>query len=46
MGEVTVGKERIYCLSYANDIVVLAEGEENTEELIKRLKKYLKRGYA
>lgn len=33
--------ERIYCLSYADDIMVLAERKENMRELIKRLEKYL-----
>ena len=37
----TTGKKRIYCLSYADDIVVLAEAEEEIRELIKRLDKYL-----
>lgn len=38
---VTIGKLRIYCPSYADDIVVLAEAEK-MRELMKRLEKYLK----
>ena len=38
---VTIDKVRIYCLSYADDIMVLAEGEKEMRELIKRLEKYL-----
>lgn len=40
--DITIGKLRIYCFSYANDIVILAEREEEMRELIKRLEKYLK----
>ena len=40
-GGVTIDKVRTYCHSYADDIVVLTEGEEEMRELIKRLEKYL-----
>ena len=40
-GRVTIDKVRTYCHSYADDIVVLTEGEEEMRELIKRLEKYL-----
>ena len=33
---VTIDKVRIYCLSYADDVVVLAEGEEEMLEMMNR----------
>lgn len=36
-----VGRERIYTLSYADDVVILAQREEDMKELLKRLEKYV-----
>lgn len=40
-GGVKIGKERIYTLSYADDIVLMAENEEEMKSMIERLETYL-----
>lgn len=37
------GKEKLYTISYANDIVILAENEERLKEMLPRFDKYLER---
>lgn len=32
-----VGKERIWTLAYADDLVILAKSEEGMEEMLKRM---------
>lgn len=36
-----IWRERIYTLAYTDDVVILAEGEEEMKELMKRLEKYI-----
>lgn len=38
----TIGKERIYTLSYADDIVLMAKNEEEMKSMIERLEIYLR----
>lgn len=37
-----MGEERIYSLVYADDVVLLAEGEDEMRSLIGRLEEYMK----
>lgn len=39
---VTVGKERIWSLAYADDMVLLAKNQEGMKEMMKRTERYLK----
>ncbi|KMQ82105.1 rna-directed dna polymerase from mobile element jockey-like protein [Lasius niger] len=43
VGGVLVGKERIWTLAYADDLVILAKSEEGMEEMLKRMERFLKR---
>lgn len=40
-GRLKLGKEKIYSLSYADDMVLLAEDERNMRSIIDRLVRYL-----
>lgn len=40
-GGVRIGDERIYTLAYADDMVLLAEEEEELNSMIERLEEYL-----
>lgn len=40
-GGVVVGREKLWSLSYADDIVLLAVSKEGMKDMIKRMKKYL-----
>lgn len=42
-GEVVVGNRKIFSISYADDIDILATSSEGLKEIIKRLYRYLKR---
>lgn len=39
-GGVTIGRQRIFLLSYADDVVIFAEDPEQMKEVIRMLKKY------
>lgn len=41
MGKVSVRGEKIYTLTYADDMVVMAEEEAKLRSMIKRLERYL-----
>ncbi|KMQ84653.1 neurofilament medium polypeptide-like protein [Lasius niger] len=41
VGEVWVGKERIWTLAYADDLVILAKSEEGMKEMLKRMERFL-----
>lgn len=43
MGRDKVGEERIYLMAYADDITLLAEGEDEMRSLIGRLEEYMER---
>lgn len=43
VGGVQIGKERIWSLAYADDLVLLAKSEEGMKEMVKRMKNYLKK---
>lgn len=40
-GGIVVGKEKIWSISYANDIVLLAENERELKGMMRRFKRYL-----
>jgi len=42
VGGVWIGKNRIWTLAYADDLVLLAKNEESMKETMKRLEKYLR----
>ena len=42
MGGVVVGKEKIWTLSYADDLVMMAKTEKEMKEMLKTLENYLK----
>lgn len=42
MGGIQVGKERLWTLAYADDLILMAKSGEEKKEMIKRLEKYLK----
>lgn len=42
-GRLVIGKEKFWCLEYADDIVLLATSEEELKEMMERLEKYLDR---
>jgi len=42
-GGIKLGEERIYSLTYADDVVLLAEGEDEMRSLIGRLEEYMER---
>lgn len=41
MGGVLLGGKMVYSLAYADDMVLLAEGEEGMRSMIERLENYL-----
>lgn len=43
IGGVQIGKERVWSLAYADDLVLLAKNEEGMKEMMKRMERYLKR---
>lgn len=43
VGGVQVGRERIWSLAYADDLVIMARSEEGMKEMLKRMQKYLKK---
>jgi len=42
VGGVLTGKNRIWTLAYADDLVLLAKNEESMKEIMRRLKRYLR----
>lgn len=42
-GGIRLKKRKIYTLTYADDIALLADDEENLKEMMERLEKYLDR---
>lgn len=42
-GGVVVGRKKIWSLSYADDVVLLAEGEEELRRMIRRAESYIRR---
>lgn len=42
-GGVTLGKEKIWTMSYADDIVLLGRGEKELREMMRRFKRYLEK---
>jgi hypothetical protein len=42
-GGIRLGKRRVYSLAYADDLVLLAEGEDEMRSLIERLERYMDR---
>jgi len=38
-----LGKGRVYTLAYADDMVLMAEGENKMRSMMKRLEKYLEK---
>lgn len=43
IGGVQIGKERIWSLAYADDLVLLTKNEEGMKEMMKKMERYLKR---
>ena len=41
-GRIVVGKRKAWSLTYADDIVLMADREEELKEMLRRLKKFLK----
>lgn len=42
-GEVRIGERRLYSLAYADDIVLMAEGEDEMRSMIGRFEEYLEK---
>lgn len=42
IGGVLIGRERVWTLAYADDLVLLAKNEESMKEIMRRLERYLK----
>jgi len=42
VGGVLIGKNRIWTLTYADDLVLLAKNKESMKEIMKRLERYLR----
>lgn len=42
MGGIQVGKERLWTLAYADDLILMAKSGEEKKEIIKRLEKHRK----
>lgn len=42
VGGIRIGKERIWTLAYADDLVIMAKSEEGMKEMLKRMERYLK----
>lgn len=42
-GGIVIGKEKILSISYADDVVLLADREQDLKAMIGRFKKYLER---
>jgi hypothetical protein len=43
VGGIRLGKGRVYSLAYADDLVLLAEGEDEMRSVIERLERYMDR---
>lgn len=43
LGRVTLGEKRIFTLSYADNMVLIAEGKDEMRSIIKRLEGYMDR---
>lgn len=42
-GDIMIGKEKIWTISYADDIVLIAKSEQELKEMLKRFKKFIDR---
>lgn len=42
IGGVRIGRERIWSLAYADDLVLLRKNEKSMKEMMKRTERYLK----
>lgn len=42
IGGVRIGRERIWSLAYADDLVLLTKNEKSMKEMMKRTERYLK----
>lgn len=42
-GRVKIGEKKIHTLAYANDVMLLAEEEQDMRSILKRLERYLDR---
>lgn len=42
-GGIVVGKEKVWSLAYADDLVIIAKDEKNMKEMMKNLEKFMKR---
>jgi len=42
-GGIGLGGERVYILAYADDMVLMAEGEDEMRSMMERLERYLER---
>ena len=43
VGGVRLGKKRLWSMEYADEVVLLSEGEEAMKEMMRRLERYLKK---
>jgi len=42
IGGIRIGKETMWSLAYADDLVIMAKSEEGIKEILKRMERYLK----
>lgn len=43
-GEIVLSKEKLWTISYADDIVLLAKRESGLKEMMEKFRKYLEKG--
>lgn len=42
-GGIVIGKEKIWSITYADDVVLIAKSEKELKEMMRRFKKYIER---